>query len=479
MRREEGPTYEEVVQQILSAAGGPVAVDKLVDGVLALKATASKNPHQLVRNKLREFEGGVLIYLDTDHVLAVPLAYKGARFRIRLNQEMINREAILADKFDHFLPRLLEVDNMMLMDRAGGPIPFKIKVTTREEKSPIFGAYMIETRWIVLKEWFRQQKMGPKDHLLVTIEDWERGTFRLEREPLEKQRSKQINETNQIVADMLYTMLENARYESIYLFKALPTLYAQLPDKAGCPPDHWHFILRQDERMKTDGFDIRYAESHTLWDSLNANMFNKEVSPKAKPEMKPVKRSQKEVYRFRAAFKHRTSTWRDIEILGDQTLFDLDKELRSSFNHDTSDHLSGFWKLIARGTGKQKRYREVDIGSINPFEEGEAAGFQVSSLGLQVGDMLKYVYDFGDWIEHTLTLRSISDPQPDIKYPREVARNKPKHKYCTRCKEHGNQTVATWICITCSEKQGQEVVLCEKCMGLAKHEEHYSVELVY
>ncbi len=68
-------------------------------------------------------------------MLAVPLAYKGARFRIRLNQEMINREAILADKFDHLLPRLLEVDNMMLMDRAGAPIPFKIKATTREEKN--------------------------------------------------------------------------------------------------------------------------------------------------------------------------------------------------------------------------------------------------------------------------------------------------------------------------------------------------------
>ncbi len=42
MKRDDGPTYEEVVQQILAAAGGPVAVDKLADGVLALKTTASK-----------------------------------------------------------------------------------------------------------------------------------------------------------------------------------------------------------------------------------------------------------------------------------------------------------------------------------------------------------------------------------------------------------------------------------------------------
>jgi len=39
MKRDDGPTYEEVVQEILTAAGGPVAVDALVDKGLALKAT--------------------------------------------------------------------------------------------------------------------------------------------------------------------------------------------------------------------------------------------------------------------------------------------------------------------------------------------------------------------------------------------------------------------------------------------------------
>ena len=150
-----------------------------------------------------------------------------------------------------------------------------------------------------------------------------------------------------------------------------------------------------------------------------------------------------------------------------------------SFNHDTFDHLSGFWKLVARGGEKQKRYREVDIGNINPFEGGEAAGVTVASLGLQVEDRLKYVYDFGDWIEHTLTLSAVGDPQPGVKYPREAARNKPRHKYCVNCKEQGKQTVAAWICITCSEEQGQEVVLCEECKVLEQHEEHYSEKLVY
>lgn len=231
--------------------------------------------------------------------------------------------------------------------------------------------------------------------------------------------------------------------------------------------------------MKTAGYDIRYADHRTLWDDLIGNTFQKEISPKAKPEKKIATRPHKEVYCFRAAFKYRTSTWRDIEIQGEQTLGDLDRELRTAFNHDTFDHLSGFWKLVARGSGKQVRYREVAIGDINPFMGGEAAGVTVASLGLQVKDKLKYVYDFGDWIEHTLTLSAISDPQPDVEYPREAARNKPKRTYCTRCKEQGRQTVATWICFTCSEELGKEVVLCEDCMGLGEHEGHYREELVY
>ena len=32
----------------------------------------------------------------------------------------------------------------------------------------------------------------------------------------------------------------------------------------------------------------------------------------------------------------------------------------------------------------------------------------LAALDLQPADQLKYVYDFGDWIEHTLTLRRSS-----------------------------------------------------------------------
>jgi hypothetical protein len=124
MKRDDGPTYEELVQEILAASEGPLAVENLVTDILALKSTASKNPRQLVKKKLHEFAGRMLVYLDADHVLAVPLAYRGARFRLRPDRESINQGTISAESFEYFLPRQFEVEKIQLLDSGGLPIPF-------------------------------------------------------------------------------------------------------------------------------------------------------------------------------------------------------------------------------------------------------------------------------------------------------------------------------------------------------------------
>lgn len=76
-----------------------------------------------------------------------------------------------------------------------------------------------------------------------------------------------------------------------------------------------------------------------------------------------------------------------------------------NFGHDRSDHLSGFWKLVRRG--QTRRFREIDLGHVDPLGGGTGAGIRIAGLGLQVGDRLKYVYDFGDWIEHEIILEKV------------------------------------------------------------------------
>jgi hypothetical protein len=99
-------------------------------------------------------------------------------------------------------------------------------------------------------------------------------------------------------------------------------------------------------------------------------------------------------------------------------------------------------------------------------------------LGLTPGDELKYVYDFGDWIEHRIILDEIAEPEARASYPRIVAQNKPRYQHCQTCQDKGRKTVATWMCIECSNEQHQRVLVCKKCLT-AEHEEHYADEVVY
>ncbi|MCL0078134.1 plasmid pRiA4b ORF-3 family protein [Dehalococcoidia bacterium] len=89
-----------------------------------------------------------------------------------------------------------------------------------------------------------------------------------------------------------------------------------------------------------------------------------------------------------------------------------------------------------------------------------------------------YVYDFGDEILHNVTLEKIVQPEKGVEYPRVIAENKPRYRYCERCQEQGKKTIAAWICIECSEEEGREVLLCEDCLE-EEHEDHYADEILY
>ena len=138
--------------------------------------------------------------------------------------------------------------------------------------------------------------------------------------------------------------------------------------------------------------------------------------------------------------------------------------------------MGGFWKLVQRGKGR--RYREVDVGAVNPLGEGDGSEVAVAGLGLEPGEALKYVYDFGDWIEHRLTLQEIVEPDEDAVYPHIVDQNKPRYEYCESCKAEGRETVATWICLECSNAEQRDVLVCEDCL-MKEHGEHYAEEILY
>jgi len=477
-RKQEGkiPNYEEIIREILVAVDGPISIEDLAAQILLKRPSNARNPLQAALLKIHECNGRQLVFLNPTHVLPLRLAYHGARYRMRLTRENVDQAALpINNCFHHYLPPSFEEVNITFNDAQGNAIPSLVQAAPHTITFSSGMKVEYKESVVVLKEWFRSQKIDHKDHILVTIEDWEQGVFRLELERSDVLRPDRLAERNRYFADAFFEILESAQNENSHVKASLPTIYAKLADKNGYPPDQWMVIIENDPRMRTDGWSISYTDtSFYTPENIYAKATGQNLDT---PEKDLTEEEVQQVYCFRAQLKYKPSIWREIEIQGKQNLWDLDRVLRIAFQHDTFDHLSGFWQKVVRSGGPRKRYREVDLGTVNPFEYDDSADTTVASLKLNVGDQLKYVYDFGDWIEHQLEVKSIGDPENGIKYPREIARNKPKYTYCIECQKKGKETVATWICFTCSNEQQRDILVCEKC--LREHDDHYLEEFLY
>ncbi|MFQ6057870.1 MAG: hypothetical protein ACE5MB_03190 [Anaerolineae bacterium] len=472
MAKEKSITLREAVGEILAQLDGPISLDEFTERILALWPSKAKNPRASIRNHLRwEGVGKTLVFLDRQTIVPLHVAMRGVRFRIPLSRQEVKRGVLIIDpSFHYFLRREIPHQDVHLLDASGRLLPTRV-VTLKQKVKTILEPFTRELPAFDLGDWFRAHRVRRNDSILVTVEDWGAGRFRLEHEPARRRRHQEIERKNQELADLIFEMLEAARDEYVFAEAAVTTAYARMSDPRGYPGDHWVEVITRDPRMRWDGVAIRYSDYRSL---LERVLLGEEERGFREKSFSPAQARQ--VYRFKAALRYRPGLWRRIEIQGGQTLAEFDMILRDTFQHDPFDHLSGFWKRVRRGTGK--RFREMDLGDINPFGEGSGADLRVAGLGLAPGDQLKYVYDFGDWVEHLITLEEIVEPEEGAKYPRVIARNRPRHRYCVECKAEGRKTVATWICIDCSNAQQRDVLLCEECLDTG-HEDHYATELVY
>lgn len=176
------------------------------------------------------------------------------------------------------------------------------------------------------------------------------------------------------------------------------------------------------------------------------------------------------VYIFKVVLNYRKGPWRRIQIKDNQTLGDFDSIIREAFNHDSWDHLSEFYS--------GRVWHSQGFGEINPHGGGKGAKKRINQLALSEGDKIEYVYDFGDNIQHVVTLEKIGKPEDGIKYPRITSRNKPRYRYCDHCRKEGKKTLATWVCYECSEAKEKESLLCKDCI-MKEHEDHMADEILY
>ncbi len=469
-------TRDEAIKQVVAQLTEPIHIDELAQRVLALWPSKAKNPLHTVRQAIRGWEhvGKTVILLDQHTVVPIALAMQGIAFRVTPSQQEID-EGWLALQ-PAFTPFLLHNENISslkisFVDEVGDLIPFK-PINIREEREGFFGRTTVEIPVADVGTWYLERDVEPGDSLLITIVDWQTKQFQLVPEPADvtKRQQAKIQARNQAMADMLFALLEAANDERIWTQEAVLTTYMRLARIEPYPGDHWLTVLENDGRMVWDGYEIRYSDSKLPFEWMLLESGTSLV------EEKPFSKAQGEqVYQFKAALKYRKGLWRRIEIQGKQTLGHLDRQLKDAFKHDW-DHMSGFWKLVRRGQGR--RFREIELGHIDPFGEGEAADVTIAGLDLSVDQSLKYVYDFGDWIEHQITLEKIGDPETRIEYPRITEQNKPRYRQCRHCKAQNKKSIATWICIECCNREQTDVLVCEACAD-EHHSEHYVEEMIY
>lgn len=488
-------TRDEAVKQVVSTMTGPLPFEDFAEQVLVLAPTTAKNRIRAVRNTLdyRTVNAGLLLVDNGATVVPVRLAMVGVRFRVYVSTAEVEAGwlRISREMAEIWWPvegyYAVNLTQCRLFDEENRDLPVKPVARRFSRVSPLDGStYEIEVAGFDLTDWFSRHNIQPGDSVIFTMIDWGQPCYRLEHEPAAQRQNEARLHRNAELTQVLFDELENSRKRSYESRSSILAAHLRLTDPGGYPGDPIDRMLAIDGRMERTYSGLDYQDPDSIFSMLVADSIwpgeppLEDDLPDESDAPKLTTAQMNQVYTIKAELKGRKGLWRAVEILGDQTLYDLNDLLVNLFEHDW-DHLSGYWLRIRRGTSN--RFREVSLGSVNPFasDEGEANDIVIASLGLQVGDTLKWVHDFGDWIEHLLTVEAISEPVGDVdsgEYPRKIAQNQPKLRYCEVCKAEGRKTPAVWICIECSNREQREILICDDCLD-KHHRGHYEEKILY
>ena len=269
MADKKSLSLDKTIEQVLAQVHGPMPVDEFARRVLAIYPSKAKNPLTALRSNLRsEHLGKTLVFLDRQTLVPLRMAMQGVRFRIPLTrQEATQGVLCIKPAFEYFRRREVTHQDMQLLDADGRPLAARV-VTLKQQRTGPLGSFTREIPVFELGDWYRTHRIRRNDSILVTIEDWERGHFRLEHEPVKRRRPQDIERQNRELANLLFDMLEAARDERIYAHQAIPTAYACLSEPRGYPGDHWIEVIAHDARMQWDGFAIHYSEFRSPFEAM-------------------------------------------------------------------------------------------------------------------------------------------------------------------------------------------------------------------
>jgi hypothetical protein len=345
MAPSKGPTLVDVAREVAATIDGPILYDEFVQRVLAIHPSNAKHPVNQTKSTLRyELDGFGLVFADLSRKLLVPVRTVLTGLTVRhtfVAEEISGRRLVMGIDEQMLLPgrpyeSQFQFSNLRLQDADGSPVKAAFEEITRQATG-LFGLFNIALSGFHIPRWLAQYSVKTGDSALLTIVVYDPPVWQIVHEPAAKRDQSAIAEANQALVGLLYDQLESASREDIYLKQALLSAFAQLsPHQRHYPGDPWSVAIEQDGRMRHNGFDLRYQEHVSAIDRMLDSLL--EDDQPAAP-LQPLSPEQERlVFQIKVNPVRNKRLWRRIEILGGQTLSELNRFLVSEFKHDW-DHL--------------------------------------------------------------------------------------------------------------------------------------------
>ena len=468
-------TVPQAIRHALTELTDSIELSDLVERVLRLRPSESKGVRSRIKRKIQMEEAGrTIAMLSKETVVPLSMAAPGICFRVVLSEFEIEHGVLLADAafngWHQWDERFQEYE--FIDDQSNAVLTRVVKV--QREINGLLGDFTSHDPAFEFGAWYREHRATPGDSLLITIRSWHPKRLELSLESREKRdrRQQDIEHRDQELADRLFDVLEEARHEDVHSSVAIPTAHARLFNSVGYPGNPWPRVIEADARMQWNGLGITYADRLYPLELAEAGLLGEPLIGDAPLSPQEVE----QVLRLRVTLRRRTGLWRILEIQGKQTLSELDSVIRDAFEYEPMEYLSGFAKLIPRSGS---RFREIEIGTIDPNTQSGINGLAIGALGMQVGDRLRYVYDYSSPEEHEAVLEAIVPAEPDVEYPRLAERNKRRYHYCASCRSPDKRTIADYRCVECAEWGTKpSVYVCTECLE-DKHITHYFEPMMY
>ena len=467
------PSMESVVMRALRETDEPLTSKQLLEMVPAAVLAESRNPRTKLQNLLARPQVG---HSARGEYVYLPQRLNGSTFRLPLldagvsdGQLLFTAEAAFAHWFPHIEWGWVR-GNPTATWRLPDGTQTRITMTRMlRARGTHFGGAPLVTAGPEMAAWLHAQGAAEGDSLLIRVADAEKSVSDVTLERRDKRDEGEIAARSHALAEMVEHILrQELRGKPLFAHDLTGWLAARKFYQEAVPPDPIEVALMADQRFTVS--DEGKVALATRWEwtrclepefvlglpaaAVHAYLEAQGDRPTRRwreegiillEELQPwltavgytvpspreeaaaevereVSERKQQVYRLRAAYVHRPTVQRVVEARGDNTLAELDDALRNAFRHEP-DHMSGF---CVRVGGSE---RPVWLATFNPFgETEEGTDHELAELNLEPGAECTYVYDFGDWIEHTVTVEAVLPSAVRVEYPRRVLRPGPAPK---------------------------------------------------